>query len=69
MELNLKNCSELLGFGLCPSSGILKTREHNVSETGSASAPGAAETSTLLSPLERANLNHGNIQFLKHCVL
>jgi hypothetical protein len=22
-------------FGLCPSSGILKTREHNVSETGS----------------------------------
>jgi hypothetical protein len=24
-------------FGLCPSSGILKTREHNVSETGSLS--------------------------------
>jgi hypothetical protein len=24
-------------FGLCPSSGILKTREHNVSETGSVS--------------------------------
>jgi hypothetical protein len=22
-------------LGLCPSSGILKTREHNVSETGS----------------------------------
>jgi hypothetical protein len=22
--------SELLGFGLCPSSGILETREHNV---------------------------------------
>jgi hypothetical protein len=27
--------SELLVFsGLCPSSGILKTRKHNVSETG-----------------------------------
>jgi hypothetical protein len=24
-------------FGLCPSSGILKTKEHNVSETGSVS--------------------------------
>jgi hypothetical protein len=23
------------GFGLCPSSGILKTRKHNISETGS----------------------------------
>jgi hypothetical protein len=29
--------SELLGFGLCPTSGILKTRKHNVSETGSVS--------------------------------
>jgi hypothetical protein len=25
-------------FGLCPLSDILKTREHNVSETGSVSA-------------------------------
>jgi hypothetical protein len=24
-------------FGLCPSSGILETRKHNVSETGSVS--------------------------------
>jgi hypothetical protein len=24
-------------FGLCPSSGIQKTEEHNVSETGSVS--------------------------------
>jgi hypothetical protein len=24
-------------FGLCPSPGILKTREHNVSENGSVS--------------------------------
>jgi hypothetical protein len=28
-------CSELLGFGLCPSAGILKIREHNTSETQS----------------------------------
>jgi hypothetical protein len=26
-------------FGLCPSSGILETRKHNVSETGSVSVP------------------------------
>jgi hypothetical protein len=29
--------SELLGFGLCPSSGILENRKHNASETGSVS--------------------------------
>jgi hypothetical protein len=30
--------NELLGItGLCPSSGILTTRKHNVSETGSVS--------------------------------
>jgi hypothetical protein len=27
-------------FGLCPSSDILKTREHNVAETGSVSILG-----------------------------
>jgi hypothetical protein len=26
---------ELLFFGLCPPSGTLKTRKHNLSETGS----------------------------------
>jgi hypothetical protein len=26
--------SELLGFGLCPSSGILEARKYNVSEIG-----------------------------------
>jgi hypothetical protein len=34
-------------IGLCPSSGILGTREHNVSETGH----------LLLGPLERADHN------------
>jgi hypothetical protein len=29
------NTQNYWGFGLCPSSGILKTRKHNVSETGS----------------------------------
>jgi hypothetical protein len=28
---------ELLGFGICPSSGILETRKHKDSETGSVS--------------------------------
>jgi hypothetical protein len=43
-------------FGLCPSSCILKTREHNVLETGYVSIL-EWETPTLLGPLERANLN------------
>jgi hypothetical protein len=29
------NTQNYWGFGLCPSSGILETRKHNVSETGS----------------------------------
>jgi hypothetical protein len=37
--------------GLCPLSGILNTRTHNVSETGSVSR----ETTTLLCSLERAS--------------
>jgi hypothetical protein len=32
-----QNYCFFLGGGLCPSSGILKTREHNVSEYGSLS--------------------------------
>jgi hypothetical protein len=43
--------------GRCPSSGILKTREHNVSETGSVSVLRWKGTFTLLGSLERANLN------------
>jgi hypothetical protein len=46
-------------FGLRPSSGILETTEHNISETRSASVLRLeGETSTLLGPLEEANLNH-----------
>jgi hypothetical protein len=45
--------------GLCPSSRILNTRNHNVSETGSVSIDRwEGETPTLLGPIERANLNH-----------
>jgi hypothetical protein len=45
-------------IGLCPSSGILEAIKHNVSETGSVSVLKLGETSTLLGPLERANLNY-----------
>jgi hypothetical protein len=46
-------------FGICPSSGILKSTEHNVSETVSVSVlRWGRKTPTLLGPLERANLNH-----------
>jgi hypothetical protein len=54
-------------FLICPSSSILTTRKHNISETGSVSAlKWGGETPTLLGPLERANLNHGifNAQFV-----
>jgi hypothetical protein len=37
--------------GLCPSSGILNTRKHNVSETGSVSIMKWGEGDTLLGPL------------------
>jgi hypothetical protein len=37
-QIKINFCSELLGlWGFCPLFGILKTREHNVSETGSVS--------------------------------
>jgi hypothetical protein len=46
-------------FGLCPSPGILETRKHNVSETGSVSVlRWNGETPFLLGLLERANLSH-----------
>jgi hypothetical protein len=56
-----KNSSELLFFfWLFPSPGILGTRKHDVSETGSVSVlrSGGEKTSTHLGPLDRANLNH-----------
>jgi hypothetical protein len=52
--------------GLCPSSGILKTKKHNVSETGSVSVlRGEGKTPTLLGPIERTNLNHWTIHVTK----
>jgi hypothetical protein len=45
--------------GLCPSSRILNTRKHNVSETGSVSVlRWRGDTPTLLRPLEKTNHNH-----------
>jgi hypothetical protein len=33
-RISSKNCQNYRVFGLCPCSGILETRKHNVSETG-----------------------------------
>jgi hypothetical protein len=75
MVHNAQNCWV---FGLCPSSRIPETREHNVSETGSVSIL-RWEGDTLLGPVEGTNLNHNRvgvypfiwgqkqIQFLKRC--
>jgi hypothetical protein len=42
-----------------PSSGILETRKHDISETGSVSVLRCGgKTPTHLGPFERANLNH-----------
>jgi hypothetical protein len=52
--------TELLFFSF-PWSGILETRKHDVSETGSVFRPkvkGGGEDTYW--PLERANLNHSN---------
>jgi hypothetical protein len=58
----VKNGSDIQNYwvlGLCPSSGILETRKHNVSETGSVSVlRREGKTPTQLGHLERANLNH-----------
>jgi hypothetical protein len=52
-------------FGLCPSSGILETRKHNVSETGRFRAQVRGEIPTLLGTLERANLNQWTTPVIK----
>jgi hypothetical protein len=44
--------------GLCPLASILKTREHNISETGSSSILRWGGRTPQLSLLERANLSH-----------
>jgi hypothetical protein len=51
-------------FGLRPSSGILKIREHSVPETGYVFVlRWRGETPTLFGPLERADLNHCYLVF------
>jgi hypothetical protein len=46
-------------FGIFPSSGIVGTRKHDFSETGSVSVHMCGgKTLTQLGPLDRANLNH-----------
>jgi hypothetical protein len=54
-------------FWTFPSSGILETRKHDVSETGSVSILRweREKTPTQLGPLERANLNHWTLQNLQ----
>jgi hypothetical protein len=62
MKDTIKAHRNYLVSGLCSSSDILKTREHNVSETGCASVQRRGrETPTHVSPLERANVNHWTI--------
>jgi hypothetical protein len=50
--------------GLCPSFGILKTREHNFSETESVPFLRWGGVTTLLDPLERVNPSHWTIQVI-----
>jgi hypothetical protein len=55
---NFYYCFKYNVFRLRPSSGILKTREHSVSETGCISVlRWRRDTPILLGPLERGNLN------------
>jgi hypothetical protein len=47
------------GSGLCPLSGILKTRKHKLSETAHLPSSGERRKApTLLAPLTGSNLNH-----------
>jgi hypothetical protein len=55
---------------LCPSSIVLNTGKHNVSETGTISVLRWEGGDTLLGSLEKANLNHwtrSQLQFPVHC--
>jgi hypothetical protein len=52
------NIQSYWAFGFCPSSGMLKTIERNFSETGLFPPSGKSETPTLLSPLEKDNIDH-----------
>jgi hypothetical protein len=50
-------------FGLCPWSGVQKTKECNVSETGHFHPQVRREMPTLMDPLERANFNNWTTQY------
>jgi hypothetical protein len=52
--------NRIIGVWTCPSSGILNTRKHGVSETGYVclSTGERRKTPLPLGPLERTNLNH-----------
>jgi hypothetical protein len=45
-------------FGLFPSPGILETRKHDVSETGSVSVLRCGGDISQFGPLDKANLNY-----------
>jgi hypothetical protein len=50
--------SELLGFGLCPLPGILKSREQRFGNRTCFRPQVRGETTTLLGPLQIASSNH-----------
>jgi hypothetical protein len=59
LPMLLVSSEMLFFFGLCSLTGILQTREHNVSETGTSFHPRVSgETHTLFDLLDRAKLNH-----------
>jgi hypothetical protein len=53
--VNTQNCCV---SGLCPSTRILNTRKHSVSEIGCFHSEVRGGRHTLLGPLKRADLNH-----------
>jgi hypothetical protein len=61
------NSHRITGFlDFFPSSGILETRKHDVSETGFVSVlrwKGGGENTYSVGPLERVNLNHWTLIF------
>jgi hypothetical protein len=59
------NTQDYWGFGLCPSSGILEARKHNVSETALRLALSKGPNRVGVFP---PHLGRKQIQFPKHCV-
>jgi hypothetical protein len=58
------NTQNYWGFGLCPSSRILKTKTTTFRKLDLFRSSGEGETPTLLGPLERANHNHWTIHVI-----